>query len=295
MRKIFPVMALFSFCSASPAETQTNSAVRVPIEFRHDSLFVSARVNGSEPLSFKLDTGFGITTIHPGLVESLHLARGRSMTIVGIAGREQAETYSGAVFDFGGAIYSPRRVASIPSEAQRRGHKRDGILGSGFFRRFVVKIDSKSKMMTLREPSQFEYKGKGEIIPLEFHDDTPVVEAAINFTNRPSVRARFEIDTGCDADLCLGKDFVQTNRLAGENFATEGVRRGIGGSAKIRHGELPQFQLGKLKLDRLSANFFLEGSPAEVGFAGHIGMGVLWRYKVIFDYSRKQMILEPLR
>src|SRR5262245_23703725 len=164
------------------AEAATNSPTifRIPIEFRQDSLFVPARVNGSKPLSFKLDTGFGVTTIHPDLVETLQLRRARSMTIIGIAGREQADTYEGAVFDFTGATYSPRRVAAIPSEAQRRGRRRDGILGAGFFRRFVVEIDPKNKVMVLYEPSQFDYPGKGEIIPLEFRSDTPIVEAGVN-------------------------------------------------------------------------------------------------------------------
>jgi hypothetical protein len=45
----------------------------------------------------------------------------------------------------------------------------------------------------------------------------------------------------------------------------------------------------------VSANFFAEGSPAGEGLAGHIGLGVLREFKVIFDYSRRRMILEPLK
>jgi hypothetical protein len=52
----------------------------------------------------------------------------------------------------------------------------------------------------------------------------------------------------------------------------------------------PPFQLGKLTLDNLSANCFLEGSPVDDGLAGHIGIGAA--PKVIFDYSER-MILEP--
>ena len=29
------------------------------------------------------------------------------------------------------------------------------------------------------------------------------------------------------------------------------------------------------------------------GLAGHIGMGILRHYRITFDYSRRQMILEP--
>jgi predicted aspartyl protease len=299
-----PALALFAGLLLWPismcaADTQTNSvpsSVRLPLEFQGGNAIVRARANVSKTeLAFKLDTGFGITTIHPDLVETLQLRRAGSITIVGIAGREQAGSFAGANFDFGGMIYSPRRVAVIPSDADRRRRGRDGILGASFFRRFVVELDPASRTMTLHEPGQFRYAGEGEIIPLEFREDTPIVEAAIHFTNRPAVRARFEIDSGCDGALCLGHDFVEANGLdSATNSAARDARQGVGGTVNTRLGRLHQFQLGKVTLDNLPANFFIEGSPVDKDLAGHIGMGLLRRFKVIFDYSRKQMILEPV-
>ena len=127
------LMILLSPHDMPSAESPTNApGIRLPIEFRRGSLHVPARINGSNSLSLKLDTGFGVTTIHPDLVSTLQLKRAGSLTIVGIAGEEKADTYEGAKFGFGGATYAPRRVAVIPSEAQGR-RRRDGILGAGFF------------------------------------------------------------------------------------------------------------------------------------------------------------------
>src|SRR5439155_20080192 len=119
--------------------------------------------------------------------------------------KEQATMYWVAEFDFGGVTYAPRRVAVIPSDAQKRRRGRDGILGAGFFRRFVVEMNPKNLTLTLHDPKNFEYSGKGEILPLEFRTETPIVEAQINFTNREPARAKFEIDSGCDGELCLGQ------------------------------------------------------------------------------------------
>jgi predicted aspartyl protease len=255
---------------------------------------VPARSNGSNSLSFKLDTGFGVTTVHPSLVERLQLKRSGSMTIVGIAGEESAETYSGASFDFGGAVYSPRRVAVLPSDAQRRRRGRDGILGAGFFRRFVVQINPTERTLTLYDPEQFSYTGSGEIIPLEFRRDTPIVEATIQSGDGKFVRAKFEIDSGCDGETCIGRDFVVANKLDEAGLGRTGARVGVGGDAETHEGHLPKLQLGRFTLENLPANFFTEGSPAGAGMAGHLGMGTLRKFKVIFDYSRKRMILEPL-
>lgn len=257
---------------------------------------VSAKINGSKPLSFLLDTGYGINTIHPDLVEFLKLKRVGRITISGIAGEEEAGTYGGAVFDFVGVSYSPRRIASLPSEAQNSRRRRDGILGAGFFRKFVVEIDSAKNKLQLFEPESFHYVGNGEIFPLQFEADTPIIVAAIRSPDGLLVRGRFEIDTGCDDYLCLGHEFVETNHLSSsaEN-SSAGMKRGVGGGARIRRGTVPQLQLGRFTIEKPSANFFMDGSPAGKGLAGHIGMAALRQYKVIFDYSRRQMILEQSR
>jgi predicted aspartyl protease len=274
------------------AQTKTNpSSVTIKFEFRNGGLIAPVKVNGM-PLALKLDTGFGIHTIHPDRIESLGLKPAGTMRIIGIAGEEQATTYGGASYDFGGIKYSPRQVAVIPSDARRR--NRDGILGAGFFRRFVVEMDPVKATLKLHDPKDFEYSGKGEIVPFSFRRDTPIVEATINFTNRESIRARYEIDSGCDGELCFGHDFVKTNRLNEIASGGTGSRRGVGGSVDTRHGVLPQFQIGTRKLNKLPANFFQEGSPVGEGLAGHIGMGTLRRFKVIFDYTRRRIILEDL-
>jgi hypothetical protein len=265
----------------------------VPIDLKGGTLSVRVRINGSNPLVFKIDTGFGITAIRPDVAESLKLQRSGHLTISGIAGNEEAVTYGGAVFDFGGLSYSPRRVAAVPSEGRRRGRRRDGLIGAGFFRRFVVEIDAQAGVMRLYQPESYDYAGKGEVIPLEFTADTPIVNASISLSGGEPIRGRFEIDSGCDDYLCLGHDFVTAHRIE-EAFpgAETSARVGVGGSARIHRVELSRLQLGEATVDKPTANLFLDGSPVDPPLAGHIGMSSLQRFKVIFDYSRKRMILE---
>jgi hypothetical protein len=69
----------------------------------------------------------------------------------------------------------------------------------------------------------------------------------------------------------------------------------VGGSTRTRSGHLPQLRLGKVAIAKPAASFFLEGSPSDPPLAGHIGWELLRDFKVIFDYSRKRMILEPAK
>ena len=186
-------------------------------------------------------------------------------------------------------------VAALPASYQRHWRKRDGVVGAGFFRRFVVEIDPKAKKVLLHEPESFRYSGLGQIVPFKFQQATPIVEGAIILPDRAPVEGRFEIDTGCDGGLCLGSDFVEANHLVESSEKTESSsRRGVGGDTRTKIGRVPKFRLGNQFIEKPLTNFFLEGSPVDHDLAGHIGMDIFRRFKVIFDYSRERMILEPV-
>jgi hypothetical protein len=267
---------------------------RVSISTSRDRVMVPVTMNGSNGLSFMLDTGFSLTMIHPDLAEPLKLRRAGEITIAGIAGNEQAPTFEGAVFEIGDAKYEPRRVAALISETNRR-RRRDGILGSGLFRAFVVEIDFAHKQLALYSPSNFTYSGKGEVVALRFRrgGTTPIIDASVTGTNGLPVSGAFEIDTGCDSGICLGHEFITTHHLLDDAQTRAGAKFGVGGGAQTRNGYLSQLQIGSLKVEKPDVDFFLDGSPVDRGYAGHIGMGVFKKFKVIFDYSRRQMILEP--
>jgi len=275
--------------SADP--TATNS---IPFEFVSGRILVSTRVNGSRPATVMLDTGYSVNMLSRELVESLDLKRSGRITIVGIAGEESADQFEGVTFGLGDALYKPRRVAALPASYQRHWRKRDGVLGAGFFRRFIVEIDPKAKTIVLREPASFHYSGDGDVVPFKFKEATPIVEGAIILPDHAPIQGRFEIDTGCDGGLCLGSDFVEENHLVGSSSQTENSsRQGVGGDTRTRIGRVAKFRLGNQIVEKPVTNFFLEGSPVGDGLAGHIGMQVFRRFKVIFDYSRERMILEP--
>jgi predicted aspartyl protease len=266
---------------------------KFPITFSRERVMVPVSLNGSNYLSFLLDSGYSLTMVRPELAEALQLKRGRDITIIGIAGQERAATYEGAVLDIGKARYEPRRIAALPSENTRR--RRDGILGSGLFRAFVIEIDFTAKQLALYAPTNFNYAGRGEIVPLSFRrgSTAPVIDATIPGTNGAIIRGQFEIDTGCDSSVCLGHDFAKEHRLLDETATRDSEKFGVGGGTRTRSGHLPQLRMGAATVEKPQTDFFLEGSPVDPGLAGHIGITALNRFKVIFDYSRKQMILEP--
>ena len=274
--------------AVSLAGAESSNSITIPIELRRGHVMVPLKVGGTN-LSFLLDTGYGVTMLRADHAAALDLRRRGSMTIVGIAGEAQSDVFEGPTFEVGIKTWKPRRVAALPT-SEGRSRRRDGILGSAFFRSYVVEIDPKAKTLTLHEPAQYKYSGSGEVLSLRFQGSTPIVSSAVVLTNGSEVKADFEIDTGCTGGLCIGKHFVEAHELVPTGRESE--RRGVGGGARTRSGHVPALRLGKVTVDKPSADFFLEGSPADPPLAGHIGADVLNDFRVIFDYSRKQMILE---
>jgi predicted aspartyl protease len=271
----------------------TNPVV-VPFQIRRGHIMLPVRVTNSAPISLMVDTGYAMTMLHPELIANFGLRRTGRITIVGIAGEAPADVYEGPELDFSGVTWKPRRVAAFTDAGGGgRSRRRDGILGSGLFRRFVVEIDSQRREVRLHEPRSFHYTGQGEVLPLTFSGDTPVVEATLRLPDDTESKGRFEVDTGCDSALCLGKHFVEAHRLSPTNSAGAGGNRfGVGGSTRTHVTHLPRIQLGQLSVLHPSANLFLEGSPVDPPYAGHIGWELLQRFRVIFDYPGKRLILE---
>jgi hypothetical protein len=272
------------------AEEEIAAPVTIPITWTHHRVMIPAQINGSKTVSVLLDNGFTIPTLHPAIIDEFGLQPSGSIRINGIAGEERAPTYRGIIFNLGTASYAPRRVAAIPSERDRR-RRRDGVIDAGLFRRFVVEIDPAEKVVRLHAPETFRYSGKGEILPLRIVDEVAVVHGSVVRSDGSAVADEFEVDMGCDSGLCLGSAFVERNNLL--DVRGESSRKfGVGGGVETKSGSVNALRLGSIDVREPQTDFFLRGSPVNDPHAGHIGMGVLHQFKVIFDYSRKQMILE---
>ncbi|MEW6160820.1 MAG: retropepsin-like aspartic protease [Verrucomicrobiota bacterium] len=265
----------------------------VPFEFKRGRIMVPVRVNDSEPLSFLLDTGYTLMMINPEHARALELKRVGHITVAGIAGEEKADLFQGTQLKLGNVTFTPRRLAALPSDERNR--KRDGVLGHGLFKQFVVEIDFKKSQLKLHDPQAFKYAGTGERLPLSFnHTTTPLIDARLVRQDGREIKGRFELDTGCTGTMCIGHDFVEANELLEpEQKTRDSSRGGVGGGVSTRVGRLKELRFGSKTVAHPEANFFLEGSPVDHGLAGHIGIQALRRFRVFLDYSRKEMILEP--
>ena len=276
----------------SPAVT----VARVPIEPNGNVVFVRVRVEGSRPLSFVLDTGAQGSCVNESVARSLGLRMDRPDTSTGAGGRVASGRVPDVTLGIGEAQLSGVTLAALHLASLENGVGRaiDGILGSDLFQRFVVEIDYEANEIRLHEPAGFDYRGPGESLPIDFHDDHPYVRAKVILPGREPLVGEFVLDAGSALPLILLPDFIAEKGLRAALPPTlETYGRGVGGDVILPVGRVSRLQLGGFALENPVTGFPRSGTFGRSGKAGNIGGAVLRRFRVTFDYSHRRVILEP--
>jgi hypothetical protein len=272
----------------------------VPIELVAQLIFVRAAVNGSEPLSFILDTGAEVTVINRsrldrfGLTAVGHIGGGAG------GGNVDVGYVKGVSLALDGVTLTDQIVTAIPLDDLEGplGRPIDGVLGYDFISRFVVEIDYARARLTLRDPRAFPAPGAGEPVPITLQGGVPNISAGIELPGRPALSGTFIIDTGCTCEVNLYAPFTRANRLieALPKVLTppHGASRGAGGTTDTVQGRIGALTFGRVRLRGPIASFARDtaGSMADPDAAGLIGGRVWRRFVVTLDYGRKTMWLD---
>lgn len=273
-----------------------NSALKIPLDIDNSIIRLEVRVNHSKPLKFIFDTGASFSVISSQRATELGLkSRGEAQGNA-TGGRIKGSYTKGVSLGVQGAEVFHQLIASIPISPPP-GFEFDGVIGQNFIEQFVVEIDYENKLMNLYDPRTYTYSGKGEVIPLLLAaGKTPLVNTKIILEGRPPVEAKLEVDTGADGTLVINSPLVKREKLVEAVLKTgQSNNNGAGGEQRILVGRVKAVQLGRLVFNNppVGLSQDTEGSGASEENDGLIGGELFRRFKVILDYSRKRMILEP--
>lgn len=279
--------------------TSGMSALRIPFELASNVIFLQVRVNGSEPFWFILDTGASATILDTSRAKSLGIKFKGDGRVEG-AGESSTAAGSAKNVSFGlpGVDFQAREIGIITLSSLNRytGRVVDGVLGHDFFNRYIVEIDYEACLINLYEPQTFQYSGSGDSVPIELKDNGSSVRARLAVQGRVPIEGNFRIDTGGSHALILHTPFVKAqNILKAVAKTVAAPAAGVGGETSVLLGRVRSLQLGRFALETPVTSFAqsTKGAFANPDLTGNIGGAVLRRFKVIFDYRGRRMILEP--
>ena len=270
------------------------SALKIPIEIDNHLILMQVRVNGSRPLRFIFDTGASHSGLDSKVAAELGLKPKGRADGTATGGRIHGTYFTGVSLSVSGADVSDQTVFSAPFPTVP-GFEFDGVIGYGFINQFVVEIDYLNKTMNLYDPGTYAYAGDGKSIPLSFDGrKIPSVLTSIVVEGRAPVEARLEIDTGADGTLVINGSFVKKQQLLAAMPKTVQDRgRGLGGEERRLLGQVKAVQLGQFVMKDPPLVLLLDAEVESKAGDGVVGGEIFRRFKMIIDYSRERMILEP--
>jgi len=265
----------------------------LPFELYMNLIFLQVHVNDSQVLWFDLDSGLETSILDSLQADALGLTLVEKREVPVPGGTIELAFVDDVLLKLSGVELSDRRLQTLPLGifAPVLGRPIHGILGHDLFKRFVVEIDYERRMINLHDPAAYQYSGDGEIIPVTIENDEPFLQAKLIQPGRVPIESKLKIDTGSTDALGLNGSFVQEVQLvdsAQRILPQPGVA--LGGITENYATRIAGLQIGNLFIKQPVAGYSKD--LTRTGDAGTIGGEIFHRFKVIFDYSRGQMILE---
>ncbi len=268
----------------------------VPFESYRRWMVVEARVAGSKPLRFILDSGAPIVVLASrDLGEQLPLQIIGQARLGGVGDGESATVAlaAGVKVELDGVTIENASMAVGAAGEAIAGM--DGILGGSLFRNLVVEIDWESSLLTLHHPAGFQYTGNGVVLPLSLLPSGHLLAEGIVAQGTTARTARLLVDTGAGHALSLEPSLLEPK----EPLSNLIIGWGSNGVARGDIGMVERLRLGGVELRDVITSFPASGPWSGMGDAqgetihGNIGQRILRRFHVIFDVPGGRLILEP--
>ncbi len=314
LRSVFISVAVaVSFCVAgwgliAFSQTIVPDKVESPCihELVYESIFgislVQAEVEGSQPLTFLVDTGATQSALNdPLLAAGVGLEPGRMGLSRGLGAGAKPTVISNEVALRHHGIEILRTEFAVhdigPMLLRQSGRNIDGIIGYDLFDRYVVEFEPLGGRLRLHDPETFEYNGGGWVLPLAIEDRRPIIDARVVVKGDKVVPVKLMVDTGSSRTLSLL--IGSRRRLKPPAGTLASTSLGVTGEVTVQVGRIKRLEISSITLSPAETTWV---EPYRVPAArniedlnGILGNRFLMMFRVFFDYNGGRLILEKPR
>jgi hypothetical protein len=281
------------------------NTVEIPFEYNNHFIIVNVRFNHYLNTKFIFDTGAEHTIIiKKDILNLLAFQYIRSIDIVGadLSQKLQAHLINGLNYETGNMRAFNQPLLVLDDDYFRfeefTGVQIHGILGANLFRRFVVKIDYKKKVITLTKPEAFVKPGKGVTeVSILVQKNKPYLEATVKLhRDSAQIPLRFLLDSGASLAMMLHTNSDKKIQMP-ENVIKGNIGKGLGGYLEGFLGRTPEVSFGNFKLNEIITNFQELSGIIDTSYLGGrngiIGNQILERFTLTLDYNHSIAYFEP--
>ena len=297
LTKCFAVLLVLTGLSSSLFAQIT----KVPIEVDRGNIFITVTTGKSGPLRYVFDTG----ATNASIDSAAAVRSGMDMSkkeIIQAAGHNSTENYvmvMGQSIKIGSLELNNINplINNFSGMTAATGMKLEGLIGYELLERYVTAINFDKKEMsfykTIKDADTTGYTG----IPFEFNKGVliPRFPVTIKLETGETFTGRAMFDSGGGFSVLVSTPFNKFHKLS-EKLPNKVVKhsRGISNitneeNAVIAGLSFGGFSLGKMAID-LTIN---DKAEPKDGYLGMIGIDVINRFNVIFDYANKKIYMKP--
>ncbi|HEY2582855.1 MAG TPA: PDZ domain-containing protein [Mucilaginibacter sp.] len=274
--------------------------VNIPFRIVRDMVVIHLTINHKGPYNFILDTGVGLMLItDPLLVDSINIANRRTLRIGSLGEGEDFEAYATSALNIGipGLVSYDVSAAILKKDhfglSNYAGIPIHGLLGYEFFNNLAVKIDFSDSTITVSQPKDIRIFRRGTKIPISIENRKPFLQAKVTFPNGTKTNDKLVIDLGAGHPLSL-ENIIEKHGLP-EKFIAANLGVGLTGPIYGFLSRVKEVDFGKYKLKNVITSFpeTSQNRPL-LSRDGNLGMGILKRFTLIFDYPDSALYVKPV-
>jgi hypothetical protein len=288
---VTPAVAQSTGVEGAAAESAPRERRWLPFEFYQQKyVYVRGEILG-HATDIVLDTGAGKTVVDKTFAELIGLETRGSVTAKGVGGSVRASWAPGVELKLGETEIGDLTAVVIDMGFVRSMLGRDMpvILGVDVFDEMVVDLDYPNRRVAFLAAEGFEYDGTGDTVSLKRQPFAKMwkVPATID-----GAEGWFDLDTGSGDTLSLTTGFGEAHGLPAETSRTSRwMRAGVGGVRETRTFSAGTLRIGSTTLTDVPMSVQQGGGRGDSD--GNMGAQIFGRFRVICDFSRERIHLEP--
>jgi hypothetical protein len=275
--------------------------VSIPFRLVRNMVIIQLQINNKGPFNFVMDTGVGLMIItDPEVIDSLKIPVRRLLKLRGFGENESYEAYASPVLNIEiPGLTSYGICAAVLKKDQfglsnYAGMPIHGLLGYEFFNNLAVKVNFSDSTLTVYRHTDRKKFAKGDMVPITIEDHKPYMEANVVMPNGSVKKSKLVVDLGAGHPLSLEnvseKDELQKRCI----HANLGV--GFSGPINGFISRVNEIEIGKYKVKNIISSFPQDDSLRkylEIKRDGNLGIGLLKKFEIVFDYPDKVIYLKP--
>jgi predicted aspartyl protease len=251
-------------------------------------IFVPVSINGHAATAI-LDSGANAAMLDDAFAQSVALKPIGALPLGGENAVGSGAMIPGVDIAMGGATLKGATVAT--SDLHSLGVTQQLLIGDILLNGAVLDIDFPNRRLALRDPETFRPPSGAIAVPLV--EDSGIDLAPVSVDGGPTVLV--VVDTGLPMAMRISPQLAKAQHLLAGKPAINVTAGGVGGSAPGQIASLEKVNLGGVDFTNVPV-VFSDAWPSATytdRVQGLLGIALLSRFRVIFDWSRGRLYLIP--